>query len=147
MSDGELAHGLLDLGRLRSAHGPQEPPRRLPREEGGTPHLEGDSGSRQRLFEPVGAGVRPVKNGDLVERDAGRRQLANPLHDESRLRGALDAPCHGVGPARLHCLETLLDAAEDGNEPVRKLEHLRGRAVVRLEPDDGRMPEAARHPD
>ncbi len=147
LSDGELAHGLLDPGRLRTRTAARSrlaawrARKAVPRTSKGIPAA--DSASSKR----VGAGIRPVENGDLVKRDTGCRQLADPLHHEGRLGGTLQASCHRLGTARLHRLETLLDSTEDGNEPVREPENFRGRAVVRLEPDDSGLPEAALHPD
>ena len=87
--------------------------------------------------------MRPAENRDLLER-ATRR--TDPL--DQKLPLAFDrrkGPEHRVAARRPGCAERLLCAAELRYKPVRERQHLGGRAVVRLEPDDGRPRVPLRH--
>ena len=97
----------------------------------------------QKLLEVGQARVRATEDRDLLER---RAELADCRDDFAALRlrrgeGAYD----GLGTVVKRRAQHLLRAAELRHEPVRKLEHLRRRAVVLLEPHDERIRIAARH--
>ena len=100
----------------------------------------------QRLLVVGGARVCAEEDGHLLVRDATRVQLTDAFDEEPGL-------VHGLGerardrlrPGGTRRAQHFLGAAELGDEPVRERQHLGSRAVVLLEPHDGRVREALRH--
>ena len=100
--------------------------------------LEGDLRLGERRLEVGRARVQPVQDGHPVVWDTVGVQRANSLDDELELVGQRrERPRHGLGAALADRPQGLRRPAELRDEPVRELEHLGRRAVVRLEPNDG----------
>ena len=93
----------------------------------------------ERLLELARARVRAHEHRHLLERQ--RRSACSSPHvrDDAQRR-----PDHRLGAVRQRRRERLRRAAEPRHEPVRELDHLRGRAVVPLEPHDAGVREAPR---
>ncbi len=97
----------------------------------------------ERLFEVGQPRVRAAEDRDALERHVGG---ANRLDNGARLVLGRRERAHGrLRPVGARRAQGLLRAAEVRHEPVREHEHLRRRAVVLLEPYNGRVREAARH--
>ncbi len=128
------------LGRGAAVEPAQQRARRLPLEQRGA--LERDLRVVEALLEVGQPGVRAAEHRHLLERAV---ELADPPDDPGVLvGGARERPHLRLGPGRPGGAERLLGASEQRHEPVREGEHLRRRAVVLLEPDDGRVREPPR---
>jgi hypothetical protein len=118
----------------------------LSRQEPALPHLVGDARLAERLLVADRARVRPVEDGDLVERDGVLGvQGTDPVGDEPRFVRPVKRPRERLGAGPAEGPERLLGPAETGSEAVREGEDLGCRAVVRLEANDRRPGIAGRH--
>ena len=97
----------------------------------------------ERFLEVGQPRVRAAENRDALERHVGG---ADALGDRARLvLGRRERAHGGLRPVGARRAQRLLRAAEVRHEPVREREHLRRRAVVLLEPHDGRVRESLGH--
>src|SRR6266487_4570869 len=107
--------------------------------------LEGNLRVAEGLLEVDRARVQADQHGHLLEGRAGGVQLADALDDELRFGiAAVEAAQLGLRARPVRLAQMLLGAAEPRDEPVREAEHLRRRAVVGLQPNDGRIREVLR---
>src|SRR5919204_391543 len=99
----------------------------------------------EALLEIDEARVRAAQDRDLLVRRAAGVQLVDPLDDEVAFRVVRREGAHDrrrtVGARGA---QGFLGSSETWNDPVRKLENLRRRAIIRLQPDHVRVRKASR---
>ena len=131
---GKAPHFVRDRARRRPSEALQQLPRGVARQQRSA--LERNLRVAEGLLEVGRTRVEADEHRHLLERRARRVELADTLDDELPFRLAVSEAAQfrlGAGPMDL--AQLLLGTAEPRREPVRKTEHLRRRAVVRLEPD------------
>src|ERR671937_330363 len=99
----------------------------------------------EALLEIDEARVRAAQDRDLLVRRAAGVQLIDPLDEEVAFRVVRREGAHDrrrtVGARGA---QGFLGSSETWNDPVRKLENLRRRAIIRLQPDHVRVRKASR---
>ena len=158
-----LAHelSLAELvGRLRQPAGLERGARAPPRPRLRSTVRAGGSAAaprRARAATSPGTGCRrraaAPRSRSAARSCAPRIATSSSAQSSERIRSTIAAPSAsgeangrttGSGPSGRTGAQHLLGAAELRHEPVREREHLRRRAVVLLEPHDGRVREARR---
>ena len=108
-----------------------------PAQERTVAHLVRDTGGRERFLERLGAGVDPVQDRHLFQRDAFGAELVDGLHDRRHLfLHVVDGPREHRWTGLDGRLERLAEPAQVRGELVREPQDLGRGAVVALQADD-----------
>ena len=144
----DAVHDIRDGSRGRALQLLQHGLRSRAAQERAVAHLIRDARGRERLLERLGAGVDPVQDRDLFQRDVVGAQLVHGLDDRRDLLLHVVDGTRDHRRSRLHRrLERLAEPAQVRGQLVREAEDLRRRAVVALQADDRRVREPIREPE